>query len=126
MDRNFESYKNYVCPLCFHQLHECTCKTFPPYSLLFIDEGIQRHIRALKSKGYITVGCCEGHYKSYSAEPYIAFGMDYDFKKIPRGFKWNKRRRMIVSDKINAKSENEYNIKKQEQLKCLMDWIESI
>ena len=126
MKKEFDSYRNYVCPTCFNQLHKCTCDTFPPYSLLFIDENIQEHIRILKTNGFLTTGCCEGHHNSYSTEPYIAFGMDYVFDSLPYGFKWNKRRKMLVSNKISAKNAEEYNKIKKIRLKTLMEWAMSV
>ena len=126
MIREFESYKNYVCPTCFNQLHKCTCRDFPPYSLLFIDEKIQEHIKELKNKHYLTTGCCEGHYNSYSSEPYIAFGKDYEFDTLPNGFKWNKRRKMLLSEKIIAKDINDYETIKTKRLEELMNWIKTL
>ena len=126
MDKTFDSYKNYVCPLCFHQLHECTCDAFPPYSLLFIDENIQEHIRVLNGKGFITTGCCEGHYNSYSTEPYIAFGMEYNFRTLPNGYKWNKKRKMLTSERIKANNYEEFERKKKEKLDTLIEWVKQV
>ena len=126
MVKEFESYKNYVCPICFNQLHKCTCSDFPPYSLLFIDEKIQEHIKELNKKHFLTIGCCEGHYNSYSSEPYIAFGMDYSFNTLPNGFKWNKRRKMLLSKKIIADNIHDYEIVKNKRLEELMEWIKTL
>ena len=127
MKKIFSSYKNYVCPRCFQQLNKCECEIFPPYTLLFIDERIQEHVRILNRKGYLTTGCCEGHYKSYSTEPYVSFGNVYDgFSTIPEGFYYKKSKRMVLAKIINASSEEEFEIKKKELLDNLLDWINKL
>lgn len=62
MRRSKSAYMNYVCPRCFHKLHQCSCPVFPPHELIHIDENMQDCIRLLNEKGYATRSCCEGHY----------------------------------------------------------------
>lgn len=75
--KSVDNYKQFVCPKCFHQLQECTCRFFP-WNLIFIDEKMQAVVRAFNQKGFITTGCCEGHYEDEAGTSiYICFLQDY-------------------------------------------------
>ena len=129
MRRNKETYMNDVCPYCFNTVNKCTCELYPPYSLIFIDRGIQEQIRILNNKGYATRGCCEGHYKGHCISTYIAFPMDYGFDesiKIPEGFKYHKNRRMIYYDYSQKLSEEAMEELKNEKLNTLLMWCNDL
>ena len=129
MRRNKETYMNYDCPYCFNTVNKCTCELYPPYSLIFIDRGIQEQIRILNNKGYATMGCCEGHYKGHCISTYIAFPMDYGFDesiKIPEGFKYHKNRRMIYYDYSQKLSEEAMEELKNEKLNTLLMWCNDL
>ena len=129
MRRNKETYMNYVCPYCFNTVNKCTGELYPPYSLIFIDRGIQEQIRILNNKGYATMGCCEGHYKGHCISTYIAFPMDYGFDesiKIPEGFKYHKNRRMIYYDYSQKLSEEAMEELKNEKLNTLLMWCNDL
>jgi|GEM_PF-6328946 len=51
----------YVCPVCFGNLDECTCKLAPNH-LIQIDRNFYPIIKKLNRKGHKTFGCCEGHW----------------------------------------------------------------
>lgn len=127
MRKNLKAYRSYVCPNCFHQLNKCTCKIFPPYSLLFIDELIQEHIRILNEKGYRTNGCCESHYNGVCICIYISFGRD-SFDSVPEGFYFNKRRQMIIHDYKAYKNytRDQFEKEKMVYLAVLLDWVKSL
>lgn len=127
MRRSKKAYMNYVCPYCWNTLNKCTCNLFPPYNLIFIDSGIQEHIRILNEKGYRTIGCCEGHIK-VCINTYIAFAKDYftGIENIPEGFKYNKNRKMITyTYSTRLTKENMEEIKK-EKLETLLEWCKSL
>lgn len=126
MRRNLDAYRNYVCPECFRQLNKCECDYFPPYSLLFIDVNIQDQIRNLNKKGYRTSGCCEGHFQSYSVEPYVTFIKDYHFNKMPDGFSYKKSKNGVIAKTIHTKNKEEYDTLKRELLNNLSEWVEEL
>ena len=75
--KSVDNYKQFVCPKCFYQLQDCTCRYFP-WSLIFIDEKMQAVVRAFNQKGFITTGCCEGHFEDEAGTSiYICFLQDY-------------------------------------------------
>ena len=126
MKKDKEAYMNFVCPHCWYTLNKCTCDIFPPYHLIFVDKNIQEHIRLLNEKGYNTTGCCEGHQK-ICISTYIAFPEDY-FEElgVAEGFKYNKKRGMIIYDYSQKLTEEKMEELKAEKLKVLLDWIKSL
>lgn len=126
MKRSKESYINYVCTNCFNTLDECTCRIFPPYNLVFIDRNIQKHIRTLNNKGYITLGCCESHYEEVCVSIYICFAREYDFKEMPMGFKYNKNKRMVYYNYSKNLTREETDIVKETMLKVLLEWCKKL
>ena len=121
--RSKKMMENYVCPRCWHQIHECTCDLYPPSELIMIDINIQDIIRILNKKGYQTRACCESHF-GYSYSIYIAFTYDYSFEP-PEGFNYAKSRSAISY----TYKKNEYENKelferiKAEKLKILLEWV---
>lgn len=126
MKRNLNVYRSFVCPQCFNQVNKCTCKFFPPTSLIFIDQRIQEHIRILNEKGYKTIGCCESHYKGICVSIYVAFGQHWDFKTMPAGFFYDRRRRMIVHDYDKKLTEEEFNTEKEICIATFLEWCKSL
>lgn len=126
MEKNKDAYMNYVCPYCWNTLDNCTCKLFPPYHLIFVDENIQEHIRILNEKGYRTTACCEGHME-VCINTYIAFADDY-FKGVdkPHGFKYIKKRRMISYTYSTRLKKEKMEEIKREKLETLLEWCKSL
>ena len=126
MEKNKNAYENFVCPYCWNTLDNCTCELFPPYHLIFIDKNIQEHIRILNEKRYLTTGCCEGH-REICISTYITFADDY-FKEIgvPEGFKYDKKRKMIVYTYSMKLAEEEMKELKKEKLAILLEWCKSL
>ncbi len=128
--RKMSFYKNYVCPLCWRQLPECTCE-FIPWSLIQIDEGIQEHIRLLNEKGYYTSACCEGHYDSdVGIHIYITFRIppNYD-TPLPEGIvcdKYHAIRCSIYKNKNKRYTQEEAEAIKEQKLVELLKWIQSL
>ena len=126
MRKSKAAYMNYICPYCWHTLNNCTCDLFPPYHLIFIDKGVQEHVRTLNEKGYRTTGCCEGHRK-ICLNTYIAFADDYfNDVSMPEGFKYDKKRRMVTytySTKLTKESMEELQ---KEKLETLLEWCKSL
>jgi len=128
MERNLESYLNYVCPYCWNILNECVCEIFPPYHLEFIDRGIQAHIRILNNKGYRTTGCCEGHME-ICVSTYVAFGQEYfnDDMVPPDGFIYDKKRRMIRHEYATRKlTQESFEKEKSDHIKKLLLWCKNL
>lgn len=126
MRRNKDAYMNYVCPHCFNTLNKCTCKLYPPYHLIWIDKGIQEHIRVLNEKGYKTTNCCESH--KYPDNLYIMFVNSYGLNKtkLPSGFKFYKKSN-VLSFEYNSKiTQEEFEIQKKEKLSCLLEWCKNL
>ena len=126
MKKNKDAYMNYVCPYCWYTLDNCICDIFPPYHTIFIDRNIQEHIRLLNEKGYRTMGCCEGH-RERCISTYIAFADNY-FNEIgtPEGFKYDKKRRMIVYTYSTKIKEEEMKKIKSEKIAKLLEWCKSL
>lgn len=120
MKREFNSYKNYVCPHCFNQLDKCTCDIFPPYTLIEIDVEIQKIIRVLNGKGYRTKYSCASHYNT-SFSIYIKFVDNYNFDTIPNGYKYKDG--MLEHSMKNRKNEDNFNNEKNQYIKILEEWI---
>ena len=130
LKKSFDIYLDYVCEKCFHRPMECTCN-FKPWSLRFIDRGIQEHVRILNEKGYITNGCCESHYKGVCTNINICFIRDYGFGKtlpLPDGFKAMKSHNAIIYEYKNIKkiTEEEMNAQKEVQMDKLLEWCRSL
>lgn len=130
LKKDITAYMNFVCPKCFHKLHECTCSLFPPWNLIFIDEMIQDHVRILNEKGYLTSGSCEGHYTGQpGANTAICFAMDFPEiieSTLPDGFKYNKGKHAVWHF-YNAKlSEEKFNIEKAHMLLKLLEWCRTL
>lgn len=126
MDRDLQAYRSYVCPECFNRLDKCSCEFFPPYSLIFIDCGIQEQVRILNEKGYKTIGCCESHYNGVCDNIYVAFGKDWDFQCMPEGFRYNQRRRMLIHDYKRYISESDFRREKEQYLAALLEWCREL
>ena len=126
MRRNKKAYDNYVCPYCWNALNKCTCNTFPPYHLIFIDKNIQEHVRILNEKGYHTISCCEGHL-SVCINTYIAFADNYfNDENIPSGFKYNKKRKTVAYTYSTKLKEEKMEEIKKEKLEILLEWCKSL
>jgi hypothetical protein len=126
MRKSKAAYINYVCPYCWNTINKCTCDLFPPYHLILIDENIQEHIRILNEKGYCTTGCCEGHSK-ICISTYISFSRDYfEDMCIPEGFKYNKKKKMIVYAYSTRLSKEKMEELKKEKLEILLEWCRSL
>lgn len=126
--KDIEEYENYVCPRCFNSPYKCVCDSFgKPQYLIRIDKSMQKHVKMLNDKGYVTVGCCESHNKYMNM--HIGFNMDYGFGKdiaIPDGFVIMKRP-FAVSYSYDYKiSDEEFENKKIEMLDVLWEWCCSL
>lgn len=126
MKKNKEAYENFVCPHCWNRLDNCTCDLFPPYYLTFVDKGIQEHIRVLNEKGYITIGCCEGHMEICTST-YIAFADNYfENTAMPENFKYDKKRRMVKHSYSKKLKEEQMEEIKKENLDTLLEWCKNL
>ena len=127
MRRSKKVMENYVCPNCWHQVHECTCKFYPPWNLIMIDVNMQDVIRELNQKGYITIGCCESHYND-NRNMYIAFNMCYDDIGLPDGFSYAKGKTSVnyTFKKNELTTREKYESIKREKLNVLLEWARSI
>lgn len=126
MKKDKDAYINFVCPHCWNTLDNCICELFPPYYLIFIDRNIQEHIRILNKKKYLTTGCCEGH-REVCISTYITFANDY-LREIdmPKGFRYDKKRRMIAHTYSTKLSEEKMEEFKKENLETLLEWCKSL
>lgn len=113
--------EEYVCPKCFNMVNECTCDYMPHY-LIWIDSGIQKHVRILNEKGYKTNNSCESHNKN--GNMYISFVFDYGFGDtlpLPKHFKRMKNN--VVSFMYDRKAtDEEFNTQKKQRLADLLEW----
>ena len=120
MRKSKSAYMNYVCPKCFHKLHECSCSYFPPWSLLFIDERIQDHVRILNEKGYVTNG---------GSNTAICFELDYPeiiFSTMPEGFKYNRAKKAVWHFYDANKGKKDFETEKTVALIKLLDWCRGL
>lgn len=127
IERSKRVIENYVCPNCFHQVHECICKFYPPWQLIMIDVNIQEVVRILNQKGYTTIGCCESHFGGNN-NIYIAFNMRYDDIGLPNGFTYAKGKTNISYSfkKSEQETKEKYEELKAEKLRALLDWAQSL
>lgn len=126
--RTKQELDNYVCPECFHQINKCICEHYPPYYLMRIDKNIQYHIIELNRKGYVTIGCCEGHYKGVCRDIFIAFNQNYDElkKDMPDGFKWKKSKDAIIFTLPQNQGEEYMNNIKMQKIEELRQWVDNL
>lgn len=130
MRRAKAAYTNFVCPYCFHKLYECTCRLFPPWNLIYIDDKIQDHVRILNEKGYITTGSCEGHYTGHAgANTGICFAQDYPeiiASELPEGFKYNRSKHAVwhfYDGKLDRKT---FDLEKTVSLIRMLEWCRAL
>lgn len=71
------THKDYVCPICWHKIEECTCNFDNEY-LIQIDEGMQEIVRIFNEKKYFTASCCEGHINDNSKEIVLCISFKND------------------------------------------------
>ena len=121
---------NFVCPQCFHRLNECTCRFFPPWQLIFIDQNIQDHVRILNEKGYITNGCCEGHYTGKpGANTAICFVRDYPQitgSALPDGFAYNRGKKAVWHFYDAGLNRKAFDLEKTAALIRLLEWCRAL
>lgn len=124
--RSKKIMENYVCPKCWHQVHQCTCNLYPPWELIMIDVNIQDVIRTLNEKGYQTIACCESHFED-SFSVYVAFSRDFGLE-IPDGFNYDKKRSIIsyMFKKNERENKELFEHVKAEKLKVLSEWAQSL
>ena len=125
VDRREYGSENYVCPRCFKCLEECECAIYPPHYLVMIDKAMQRIIYILNKKGYITMGCCEGHYGEEAQSVHIVFNHQYSFN-IPDGFEFVKNKRGIAHALDGKLSKEDWNLDKNKHIKILEEWADGL
>lgn len=121
--RKKADYLKYVCPKCFNQVNKCTCKIYPPWQLIFIDERMQEIIRILNQKNYTTISCCETHYYN-SLNMYVTFGIDYNLTP-PEGFTYSKKEKAI-EHLIKEKDKEKFESEKTKYLEILTKWAQEL
>lgn len=123
-EKNKDIYEQYVCPHCFYTMDKCTCKVFPQCSIIWVDKGIQEHVRILNEKGYQTKHSCESHNKNGMI--YISFYSNSNIEdfKLPEGFSDNGCGVEYTYPK-NITNE-EYAELKKRQLDILLEWCRSL
>ena len=128
MRRNKQAYNNFVCPKCFHQLNKCTCRYFPPWQLIFIDEHIQDQIRILNEKGYVTTGCCESHFDMPGSWPHVCFNMDYPeiTAHLPTGFRYVKGKHAVCRILPDKLTQEDHAAMKADALNNLLEWCRAL
>lgn len=119
------THLDYVCPKCFNRIEQCTCWC-PQQYLIWVDYGIQEHVRILNQKGYTTTNSCESH--NQNGNMYIAFAMDYKFDEsaLPDGFKIMKKPCAISFMYKRHTTDEEFVIQKKQHLQALLDWCNSL
>lgn len=122
-DKSYWDYENYVCPVCFKRLEDCTCE-FHPWHLINIDKAMQEPVRILNDKGYKTQYCCEGHKPQDSA--YIAFPLGYMPKTMPKGFRHKNMPDGIYYKYKNGTSASEFAKEKNRMLSALLEWCDDL
>lgn len=126
-EKNKDIYEQYVCPHCFYTLDKCTCSAFPQYSILWVDKGIQEHVRIMNSKGYVTRYSCESHDKNDTIN--ISFYNDIGIEKtvqLPEGFTKSKGCIGIEYKYPSNITDEQFEKLKEKQLGILLDWCESL
>lgn len=122
--RGKQAYMNYVCPNCYHNMYDCECQGLP-YNLLWIDTGIQEHVRILNAKGYRTMNSCESHKKGDSI--YISFAFPYgigDTLPLPIGFTVKPLHGGCAI--YGAVNEDNFELWKKLMLYDLLNWCNSL
>ena len=112
--------KNYVCPICFNQIQNCTC-IYPSYNLIMVDNRVQEAVRVLNQKGYITVDSCEGHFENIVPNTYISFVNK--IQSAPAGFNNEGK---VVRKIYHCSSKNVFEKEKREAIKNLTDWANNL
>lgn len=112
--------KDYVCPLCFNQIENCTC-IYPSFTLIMIDNQIQDAVRILNQKGYRTMDSCEGHIENMIPNTYISF---YEpIKSAPVGFTNEGK---VIRKIYSCDNKKTFNKEKKEAIENLNKWAENL
>lgn len=117
-----DKYLEYVCPRCFHQVHECTCSGGSNATLVQIDRGIQHAVQVLNLKGYNTRYSCEGH----PTGTYLVFagGSYLPEAEAPAGFAWDS---LVLQSRYDKDaSEDELYATKRQRLAALEAWCDAL
>lgn len=126
MRRSKKVMENYVCPNCWNQVQNCTCKFYPPWQLIMVDVGVQEVVRILNNKGWATTGCCESHFAE-NPNLYVCFMTNFDIG-CPEGFTLAKGKTCVTYNfrKKELETKEKYEALKAEKIKTLLEWAQSL
>lgn len=119
-----KSIYNYVCPWCFNQIEDCTCD-MASYSLIMIDNKLQKAIRELNQKKYFTVDCCEGHFYNPIPNTYISFVRPVKLSNIPNGFQYEKDGN-VIRKIYHVQTEEEFIMEQEKAIQDIETWVENL
>ena len=119
-----KNINNYVCPFCFNQIQNCTCD-FAPYSLIMVDNKLQKAVRELNQKKYFTVDCCEGHFNFNIPNTYISFVKPIKLSHIPNGFKYEKDGN-VIRKIYHVETKQEFEIEQKNAIQDIETWVENL
>lgn len=86
-----------------------------------IDSGMIDILLVLNEKGYITIGCCEGHLNEKNEwNSYLGFEFSYNFNEYPKNHSYSRqKRRFFYWDGVGEES-------RQEMLNDVLAWANSL
>ena len=128
MEQNSTIMKDFVCGSCFYSMEDCNCVKHGtrhklPDVMVHIDSEIQKQIRILNEKGYVTTECCAGHNNNaLYRRIYITFNKAYPFESIPEGFQYNIQKQLIECNLDRERFDEEKAI----ALSNLLFWVNAL
>ncbi len=121
---------SYVCPHCFNEVENCTCRSYP-YTLIQIDKLMVPIIKELNYKGYMTMYCCAGHpdYQTKGDNPFIdiMFKEDYVFpEQFPNGAVFRKSSNTLSYEYPDNMDSDMLKKYQNDCLNALLHWARSL
>lgn len=121
---NNKNINNYVCPWCFNQIEDCTCD-MASYTLIMVDNKLQKAVRELNQKKYFTVDCCEGHFYNPVPNTYISFVRPVKLSNVPKGFKYEKDGN-VIRKIYHVQTEEEFEAEQKIAIQDIENWVENL
>ena len=116
----------YVCQNCFSRIMDCECAHFPSGTLIYLDKGIQEHIKILRSKGYITTSSCESNNPKVGIQITFSRYNGIEGLEPPDGFRVQPNGTAVEYLYPNGMTMEEFKVEKQKRLDTLLEWCKSL
>ena len=116
----------YVCSNCFSRVMDCNCDHFPSGTLIYIDKGIQEHIKILRSKKYMTTSSCESHSPNGGIQITFSRYDGIEGLELPEGFVGQPFGTSVEFHYPKNMSTKDFKSEKKKRLAILLEWCKNL